>query len=145
MKKQSGDLCLPAHIAPVPVQKKAHMKKQSKLVPFFFARRRQFCRQNDPRFGVKKRTQKWSPFIQSQFDCLCPGDLAPVLGSVFGPQNGGRFVGKIFAAGRKIVQVLIVSAGTRQMVLHAAGFPWFCSAASNCSPRPANMYVRACS
>ena len=27
----------------------------------------------------------------------------------------------------------------------ATGFPWFCSAASNCSPRPANVYAHTCS
>ena len=57
----------------------AYMKKQSKLV-LFFARRPQFCRQNDPRFGVQKRTPKWSPFIQSQFDLLVSGRLGPRFG-----------------------------------------------------------------
>ena len=30
-------------------------------------------------------------------------------------------------------------------VSHTAGFPWFCSAASTCSPHPANIYVHTCS
>jgi hypothetical protein len=38
----------------------------------------------------------------------------PVLGSVFGPQNGGRFVGKIVVTERKTAQVSIVSSCTRQ-------------------------------
>ena len=41
--------------------------------------------------------------------------MASILGSVFGPQNGGRFVGKILSvAGRKIARGSIVSARTRQ-------------------------------
>ena len=37
-----------------------------------------------------------------------------ILGSVFGPQNGGRFVGKIVVTERKKAQVSIVSSCTRQ-------------------------------
>ena len=40
--------------------------------------------------------------------------MASILGSVSGPQNGGRFVGKISVAGLKMARVLIVSARTRQ-------------------------------
>ena len=40
--------------------------------------------------------------------------MASILGSVSGPQNGGRFVGKILVTGRKIARVSIVSARTRQ-------------------------------
>ena len=40
--------------------------------------------------------------------------MASILGSVSGPQNGGRFVGKISVTGRKMARVLIVSARTRQ-------------------------------
>ena len=40
--------------------------------------------------------------------------MASILGSVSGPQNGGRFVGKILVSGRKIARVSIVSARTRQ-------------------------------
>ena len=78
-----------------------------------------------------KRPPFWGPFLDPKngvhsfslnLICLCPGDLAPVLGSENGPQNGRRFVGKILAAGQKIVQVSIVSAGTQQ-VSHTAGFP----------------------
>ena len=36
------------------------------------------------------------------------------MGSVSGPQNGGRFVGKILVIGRKIARVSIVSARARQ-------------------------------
>ena len=35
-------------------------RKQSKLA-LFFARRQKFCRQNDPRFGIQKRTPKRGP------------------------------------------------------------------------------------
>ena len=38
--------------------------------------------------------------------------MASILGSVSGPQNGGRFVGKILVTRRKIARVSIVSAGT---------------------------------
>ena len=41
--------------------------------------------------------------------------------------------------GRKIARGSIVSARTRQK-FPAAAFPWFCSAAGTCSPRPANNY-----
>ena len=40
--------------------------------------------------------------------------MASILGSISGPQNGGRFVGKILVTGRKIARVSIVSARTRQ-------------------------------
>ena len=73
-----------------------------------------FCRQNGPRFGVQKRTPKWRPLVQSQFDLLVSGQLGPRFGVRFWTPKRGPFVGKIFAAGRKIVQVSIVSAGTRQ-------------------------------
>ena len=42
------------------------------------------------------------------------GRLGPRFGVRFWTPKRGPFVGKIFAAGRKIVQVSIVSAGTRQ-------------------------------
>ena len=77
-------------------------------------RRLKFCRQNGPRFGVRKRTPKWRPLIQSQFDLLVSGRLGPRFGVRFWTPKRGPFVGKIFAAGRKIAQVSIVSAGTRQ-------------------------------
>ena len=60
-----------------------------------------FCRQNGPRFGVQKRTPKWRPLIQSQFDLLVSGRLGPVLGSRKRTPKRGPFVGKIFAVGRK--------------------------------------------
>ena len=62
----------------------------------------------------QKRTPKWRPLIQSQFDLLVSGRLGPRFGVRFWTPKRGPFVGKIFAAGRKIVQVSIVSAGTRQ-------------------------------
>ena len=40
--------------------------------------------------------------------------MASILVSISGPQNGGRFVGKILVTGRKIARVSIVSARTRQ-------------------------------
>ena len=40
--------------------------------------------------------------------------MASILGSVSGPQNGGRFVGKILVTGRKIARGSMVSARTRQ-------------------------------
>ena len=83
-----------------------------------FSRRLKFCRQNGPRFGVQKRTPKWRPLIQSQFDLLVSGRLGPRFGVRFWTPKRGPFVGKIFAAGRKIVQVSIVSAGTRQTLRH---------------------------
>ena len=99
----------------------AHVQKQSNLL-LFFARGLKFRRQNGPRFGVQKRTPKWRPLIQSQFDLLVSGRLGPRFGVRFWAPKRGPFVGKIFAVGRKIVQVSIVSAGTRQkFCLHTAG------------------------
>ena len=63
-----------------------------------------FADKNGPRFGVQKRTQNGGHSFSLHWICLCPDDLAPVLGSVSGHQNGIRIVGKIFAAGRKILQ-----------------------------------------
>ena len=74
-----------------------------------------FCRQNDHRFGVQKRTPKWRPLMQSQFDLQVSGRLQR-------SQNGARFVDKIFAAGRKIVQISIVSAGIRLKFCILLGF-----------------------
>ena len=99
----------------------AYMKKQSKLVLFLLGDNN-FADKTTPVLGSKNGPQNGVHSFSLNLICLCPGDLAPVLGSKNGPQNGGRFVGKIFAAGQKVVQVSIVSAGTRQ-VLHTAGFP----------------------
>ena len=101
------------------------------------------CRQNGPRFGVQKRTPKWRPLIQSQFDLLVSGRLGPRfgvqkrtpkwrpliqsqfdllvsgrLGPRFGVQKTDPKTGAVcrqnFCRRAKIVQVSIVSAGTRQ-------------------------------
>ena len=80
---------------------------------FFSLGDNNFADKTTPGLVSKNGPQSRVHSLSLNFICLCPGDLAPVLGSVFGPQNGGRFVGKIFAAGRKIVQVSIVSAGIR--------------------------------
>ena len=48
-----------------------------------------------------------------------------ILGSVFGPQNGGRFVGKIVVTERKKAQVSIVSSCTRQKFPIPLGFQGF--------------------
>ena len=49
-----------------------------------------------------------------------------ILGSVFGPQNGGRFVGKIVGlTERKKAQVSIVSSCTRQKFPIPLGFQGF--------------------
>ena len=56
------------------------------------------CRQNGPRFGVQKRTPKWRPLIQSQFDLLVSGRLGPRFGEN-GPQNGGRLSAKFLPSG----------------------------------------------
>ena len=100
----------------------AYMKKQSKLVLLFRSvttilptKRPPVLSKNGPQNGVHSLNLIY----------LCPGDLAPILGTVFGPQNGGRFVGKIFAAGRKIVQVSIVSAGARPRFCIPLGFHGF--------------------
>ena len=48
-----------------------------------------------------------------------------ILVSVFGPQNGGRFVGKIVVTERKTAQVSIVSSCTRQKFPIPLGFQGF--------------------
>ena len=103
----------------------AHTKKQSKLVPFFSLGDDNFADKTTPVLGSKNGPKNGVHSFSPNLICLCPGDLAQFLGSVFGPQNGGRFVGKIFAAGRQIVQVLIVSAGTRQRFCIPLGFHGF--------------------
>ena len=73
-----------------------------------------FCQQNGPRFGVQKRTPKWRPLIQSQFDLLVSGRLGPRFWGPFLDPKTGAVCRQNFVAGRKIVQVSIVSAGARQ-------------------------------
>ena len=80
------------------------------------------CRQNGPHFGVQKRTPKWTPLIQSQFDLLVSGRLGHHFGVRFWTPKRRPFVGNIFAAGRKLVQVSIVSAGTRQKFRYGCAF-----------------------
>ena len=46
----------------------AHVQKQSKLLLFFAVT--EILPTKRPRFGVQKRTPKWRPLIQSQFDLL---------------------------------------------------------------------------
>ena len=71
------------------------------------------------------------------------GRLSPRFGVRFWTPKRAPFVGKIFAAGRKIVQVSIASAGARQKfrILLCYWIRVVCSSASNCSPRPANVYA----
>ena len=73
-----------------------------------------FCRQNGPRFGVQKRTPKWRPLIQSQFDLLVSGRLGPRFGVQKTDPKAGAVCRQNFCRRAKIVQVSIVSAGTRQ-------------------------------
>ena len=73
-----------------------------------------FCRQNGPRFGVQKRTPKWRPLIQSQFDLLVSGRLGPRFGVQKTDPKTGAVCRQNFCRRAKIVQVSIVSAGTRQ-------------------------------
>ena len=55
--------------------------------------------------------------------------MASILGSVSGPQNGGRFVGKILVTGRKMRKSFDCFCTYATEVFHAAAFPWFCSVA----------------
>ena len=80
---------------------RVHEEAIETCVFFFFRSVTTILPTKRPRFGVQKRTPKWSPFTQSQFDLLVSGRLGPRFGSVFGPQNGGRFVGKILPPGEK--------------------------------------------
>ena len=73
-----------------------------------------FCRQNGPRFGVQKRTPKWRPLIQSQFDLLVSGRLGPRFGVQKTDPKTGAVCRQNFCRRAKIVQVSIVSAGMRQ-------------------------------
>ena len=90
-----------------------------------------------PPFWSPKRTPNGVHSLSLNLICLCPGDLAPALESVF-PKRGS-FCRQIFAAGRKIVQVSIVSAGTRQRFCIPLG-RWVSMVLQrheHCSPRPA--------
>ena len=59
------------------------------------------CRQNGPRFGVQKRTPKWRPLIQSQFDLLVSGRLGPRFGVQKTDPKTGAVCRQNFAVGRK--------------------------------------------
>ena len=91
---------------------------------------------------TQKRTPKWSPFTQSEFDLLVSGQLGP---SVSGPQNGCRFCRQKSSRRAKNSASFHCFRGYATELLHTAGFPWFCSATSTCSPHPANIYVHTCS
>ena len=60
-----------------------------------------FCRQNGPRFGVQKRTPKWRPLIQSQFDLLVSGRLGPRFGVQKTDPKTEAVCRQNFAVGRK--------------------------------------------
>ena len=83
----------------------AYVQKQSKLL-LFFAGDSNFADKTAPVLGSRNGHQNGGHSFSLNLICLCPDDLAT-------PKRV-PFVGKIFAAGRKIVQVSIVSAGTRQ-------------------------------
>ena len=67
-----------------------------------------------PPFGVQKRTPKWRPLIQSQFDLLVSGRLGPRFGVQKTDPKTGAVCRQNFCRRAKVVQVSIVSAGTRQ-------------------------------
>ena len=98
-----------------------------------------FADKTTPRF-VQKRTPKWSPF--TQFDLLVSGRLGPHFGDRFWTPKRGSFCRQNFSRRAKNSASFDCFRGRATEVLHTAGFPWFYSATSNCSPRPANMYVR---
>ena len=81
--------------------------------------------------------------IESQFDLLVSGRLDLHFGvQKLDPKRGAVLSAK-FCHRAKNSASFDCFRGYATEVLHTAGFPWFYSAASNCSPRPANMYVRA--
>ena len=80
-----------------------------------------FRRQNGPRFGVQKRTPKWRPLIQSQFDLLVSGRLGPRFGVRFLDPKTGAVCRQNFCRRAKIVQVSIVFRRYATEVLHTAG------------------------
>ena len=104
-----------------------------------------FADQTAPVLGSRNGPQNGGHSFSLNLICLCPDDLAPVSGSVSGPQNGCRFVGKIFCRRAKNSASCDCFRRYATEVLHTAGLPWFRSAASNCSPRPANVYAHTCS
>ena len=70
-----------------------------------------FCRQNGPRFGVQKRTPKWRPLIQSQFDLLVSGRLGPRFGVQKTDPKTGAVCRQNFCRRAKIVRQLVETAG----------------------------------
>ena len=94
-----------------------------------------------PFWGPKTGHQNGVHSFSLNLICLCPGDLAPFWGPFWTP-NGVVLSAK-FCHRAKNSASFDCFRGYATEVLHTAGFPWFYSAASNCSPRPANMYVRA--
>ena len=65
----------------------AYMMKQSKLVLFSLGDNN-FADKTTPVLGVQKRTPKWSPFIQSQFDLLVRATWPPFWGPKTDPKTG---------------------------------------------------------
>ena len=106
-----------------------------------------FCRQNGPRFGVQKRTPKWRPLIQSQFDLLVSGRLGPRFGVQKTDPKTGAVCRQIFCRRAKIVQVSIVSAGTRQKFCIPLGHwvPMVLQRREQLFSSPANVYAHTCS
>ena len=97
------------------------------------------------RSGVQKRTPKWRPLIQSQFDLLVSGRLGPRFGVRFWTPKRAPFCRQNFCRRAKNSASSDCFRRHATEVLHTAGFPWFCSAAGTCSLHPANVYVHTCS
>ena len=60
-----------------------------------------FADKTAPVLGSKNGPQNGGHSFSLNLICLCPDDLAPVLGSRKRTPKRGPFVGKIFAVGRK--------------------------------------------
>ena len=94
------------------------------------------CRQNDPRFGVRFWTPKQGPSRPDKQIKLRLNEWTPFWGPFLDPKTGVVLSAKLLSPSEKMYAT---------EVSHTAGFPGLCSAASTCSPHPANIYVHTCS
>ena len=108
-----------------------------------FRRRQNFVPTNGPRFGVQKRTKRGPSRPDTKQIKLRLNEWPP-FGSVSGPQNGGRFVGKILVTGRKIARGSMVSAGMRQKFSMPLLFHGF-AARRHLFSTPCEHYGHTCS
>ena len=104
-----------------------------------------------------KRPPFWGPFLDTKTGAKSPGhkqiklrlnEWTPFWGPFLDPKTGVVLSAKFLPPGKNSASFDCFRRYATEVLLAyrwATGFPWFCSAASNCSPRPANVYAHTCS